>query len=96
MLFYLIFFIAFVTNSGSTATTLIFQAILQPGDELLTSDDVYYGNSNIYIYHNTLLLVGSNTLFKKVATNFGVTTSFVNVLDINSLEAAINNNTKVC
>ena len=50
----------------------------------------------IYIYHNTLLLVGSNTLFKKVATNFGVTTSFVNVLDINSLEAAINNNTKVC
>lgn len=95
MLICLIVFIAFVTNSGSTATTLIFQAILQPGDELLTSDDVYYGNYNI-IYHNILLLVGSNTLFKKVATNFGVTTSFVNVLDINSLEAAIKDNTKVC
>jgi cystathionine gamma-synthase len=65
--------------SGLTAALAVFQS-LSSGDHVILPDDTYFGVRNILI---------------KLFPQFGVTFSLVNMLDLDALEATIQNNTKL-
>lgn len=65
--------------SGLGAQSAII-GMLKAGDHLISGDDIYGG---------------TNRLFSKVASKFGVETSYVDLSDISNVENAIKPNTKV-
>lgn len=66
--------------SGLAATNAIVTTFLKTGDHIITSDDVYGG---------------TNRLFQRVLANMGITASFVNLEDVDSVESAFKPNTKL-
>ncbi|XP_047532849.1 cystathionine gamma-lyase [Vanessa atalanta] len=69
--------LTFASGLGAT-TTLI--SLLNKGDHLLSSDDIYGG---------------TNRLFRKVAERFGIETTFVDFTNLELLEKSIKKNTKM-
>ncbi|XP_050362949.1 cystathionine gamma-lyase [Nymphalis io] len=65
--------------SGLGATTTLF-SLLNKGDHILSSDDIYGG---------------TNRLFRKVAERFGIETTFVDFTNLELLEKSIKKNTKM-
>lgn len=65
--------------SGSAAITYTLQNLAQVGDHILAAKSLYGGSYNLL----------ANTL-----PNFGITSSFVDVLDLEAVEKAIQDNTK--
>ena len=74
------FFSAFVFSSGMAAVSTVVQAVLKSGDHVVCVNDVYGG---------------VNRFFRKVATNFGITTTMVDATDLKNVEEGIKENTKV-
>jgi len=66
-------------SSGLGATTALL-GMLSAGDHMISGDDIYGG---------------TNRLFQKVATNFGIETSFVDGTNVDNIEKAIKPNTKL-
>ncbi len=66
-------------SSGMGAIDAICK-LLKPGDEVITSDDLYGG---------------SYRMFTKVFANYGIKFHFINMLDLKSIENKINPNTKL-
>eukprot|EP01130_Rhizamoeba_saxonica_P002324 TRINITY_DN12150_c0_g1_i1.p1 TRINITY_DN12150_c0_g1~~TRINITY_DN12150_c0_g1_i1.p1 ORF type:complete len:394 (-),score=128.27 TRINITY_DN12150_c0_g1_i1:27-1208(-) len=66
-------------SSGLAATSTIIQT-LEAGDEVLSIDDVYGG---------------TRRYFTTIAAKFGITFKFIDFADIEAVEAAINENTKI-
>lgn len=66
-------------SSGLGATTAILQ-MLSSGDHVLSGDDVYGG---------------TNRLFSKVMSRFGLEVELVDMTDLEKFEKAIRPNTKV-
>lgn len=69
----------FAFSSGLAATTTITH-LLNAGDHIVSMNDVYGG---------------TNRYFSKVASRFGITTTFVDCSNVELLEKAIQPNTKV-
>ncbi len=65
--------------SGSAAITYVLQTLAQSGEHIISAQSLYGGSYNLL----------SNTL-----PQYGITTTFVDVLDLNAIEAAIQENTK--
>ncbi|CAH0555881.1 unnamed protein product [Brassicogethes aeneus] len=65
--------------SGLGAQSAIL-GLLKSGENVISGDDIYGG---------------TNRLFSKVATRFGIETTFVDFLDLSNLEKAIKSNTKM-
>ena len=65
--------------SGLAAETAVL-SILKPGDNIVASDDLYGGTYR---------------LFTEVFGNLGITSTFVDATDLNSIEGAISDNTKL-
>ncbi len=65
--------------SGSAAITYVLQNLAQVGDHIVAAKTLYGGSYNLL----------ANTL-----PSYGITTSFVDVLDLKAVETAINDNTK--
>lgn len=65
--------------SGSAAITYSLQNLARAGDHLVSAQHLYGGSYN---------------LLASTLPEFGITTSFVDVLDLNAVEAAIQENTK--
>ncbi len=72
--------LAFVFSSGMAAVSTVTQAILKSGDHVVCVNDVYGG---------------VNRFFRKVASNFNITTTMVDATDLKKVEQAIQDNTKV-
>lgn len=70
---------ALALASGAAAITYTIQALAQAGDHIVSQKTIYGGTYNLF----------SHTL-----PQFGVETTFVNVHDLNEVEAAIKENTK--
>jgi len=68
-----------VYGSGLAATTNIVM-LLSQGDNMVSMDDIYGG---------------TNRLFRKVTTRFGIETTFVDMTDVNAAVSAIKENTKL-
>jgi len=66
-------------SSGLGATTALL-GMLSAGDHMISGDDIYGG---------------TNRLFQKVATNFGIETSFVDGTNVDNIEKSIKPNTKL-
>lgn len=66
-------------SSGMGAIDAIIK-LLQPGDEVITGDDLYGG---------------SYRMFTKVFANFGIKFHFINLTDANNIKKYINSNTKL-
>lgn len=66
-------------SSGLGATTIIF-GLLNSGDNIIVGDDIYGG---------------TNRLFNKVGTKFGLQITLTDLTDLTNLEKAIKPNTKV-
>ncbi|XP_028158848.1 cystathionine gamma-lyase [Ostrinia furnacalis] len=69
-----------VTFASGLATTNTLVALLNKGDHVLSSDDVYGG---------------TNRLFRNVSTRQGIEVSFTDFTDINKVKNAIQDNTKM-
>jgi len=67
-------------SSGLAATNAIITTFLKTGDHIITSDDVYGG---------------TNRLFNRVLKNLGITASFVNLEDLDSVKNAFKPETKL-
>ncbi len=65
--------------SGSAAITYVLQTLAQAGEHILSAQSLYGGTYNLL----------ANTL-----PNYGISTSFVDVFDLNAIESAIQENTK--
>lgn len=66
-------------SSGMGATDAVIK-LLQPGDEVITSNDLYGG---------------SYRMFKRVYEKFGIKFHFVDLTDVNKAAALVNNKTKL-
>ena len=66
-------------SSGMAATDTLVKT-LQPGDEIISTNDLYGGTYR---------------LFTKVYGHFGIKSTFVDLSDLNNLKAAINPSTKM-
>ncbi len=66
-------------SSGVAATDAVIK-LLQPGDEVVTGNDLYGGTYR---------------LFTKVFEKFGIKFHFINMQDVNNIKAHINQNTKL-
>ena len=71
---------AIVTASGMAAITTAVMAIVRSGDEILSSSSLFGGTYSLF--HDTL-------------ANYGVKTRFVDPTDLNALEAAVNDSTRL-
>lgn len=72
--------IAHVFSSGMAAVSTVTQGLLKSGDHIVSCNDVYGG---------------VNRYFRKVISNFGITTTLVDATVISNVENAITDNTKV-
>ena len=70
---------AFAFGSGLAAMDAVLK-LLKPGDEVVSTDDLYGG---------------SYRLFTKIFEDFGIRFHFVNMSNVNNVEAAINKNTRM-
>ena len=62
------------------AVSTVTQAVLKSGDHVVCVNDVYGG---------------VNRFFRKVASNYNITTTMVDATDLKNVEQAIQDNTKV-
>jgi cystathionine beta-lyase len=70
---------AFAFGSGLAAMDAVLK-LLKPGDEVVSTDDLYGG---------------SYRLFTKIFEDFGIRFHFVNMSNVDNIEAAINKNTRM-
>ena len=70
---------AFAFGSGLAAMDAVLK-LLKPGDEVVSTDDLYGG---------------SYRLFTKIFEDFGIRFHFVNMSNVDNVEAAINKNTRM-
>jgi O-acetylhomoserine (thiol)-lyase len=71
---------AIVTSSGMAAITTAVMAIVRSGDEILASSSVFGG---------------TYSLFKDTLSNYGIKTTFVDPTDVEKLEQAVNDSTRL-
>ena len=71
---------AVATSSGMAATTLATMSLLKSGDEIISIGGLFGGT---YSY------------FSETLSRFGITTSFFDVDELDAIEAAVNENTKI-
>lgn len=71
---------AIATRSGLAATTVLTMALLKQGDHIVCTDVIFGGTIR---------------LFNQVFNNFGISITYVDTTDINKVDNAIQNNTRM-
>ena len=99
------FFAAIAASSGLAAQSNIMQ-ILNSGDHIVSTGDLYGGmysflhvlnavNLRYYCLTDSLSTSGTHRQFRLVVSKFGITSSYIDATDLSQVEAAIKDNTKV-